>query len=178
MKNQAFTLIEVLIVVLIIGILAAIAMPQYKFIKIKTEFVSIRILMKKWYDGLAEWKLARGTYCKGTFNDGSCRNLPSGNDLDAKWPSDWRNGQCGERTVCYNDNWYCFANTTQTGLVECDYTIGDASIVINMYQPDDENEEFRGKTIIKCGGGDGQKICKKLGKKFIKTYQWADYYEL
>ena len=44
MKNQAFTLIEVLIVVLIIAILAAIAVPQYQLVLDKTKFTEIKNL--------------------------------------------------------------------------------------------------------------------------------------
>lgn len=44
MKNKGFTLIEILVAVLIIGILAAIAVPKYQLVLDKTKFTEIKNL--------------------------------------------------------------------------------------------------------------------------------------
>ena len=74
MKNKSgFTLIEMLVVVLIIGILAGIALPQYQMAVTKARVASILPLMRRWYDGLAEYKLRTGSYLteEGEYPDGA-----------------------------------------------------------------------------------------------------------
>ena len=77
--KQAFTLIELLIVVLIIGILSAVALPQYRLAVLKARFVQIQVAMRHFKDAAEQYKLANGTYPSslgdldlglvGTFNN-------------------------------------------------------------------------------------------------------------
>ena len=62
MKNKAFTLIEVLIVVLIIGILAAIAVPQYKKAVELAKTKNAWALLNSVYEAQQRYYLANGKY--------------------------------------------------------------------------------------------------------------------
>ena len=59
---KGFTLIEMLVVVLIIGILAGIALPQYQMAVTKAKVASILPLMRRWKDAMYEYKLQHGSY--------------------------------------------------------------------------------------------------------------------
>ena len=62
MKNKAFTLIELLIAVLIIGILAAIAVPQYKKAVDKTRYSQMVWGIKTIHKALEHYYLTMGSY--------------------------------------------------------------------------------------------------------------------
>ena len=155
-KSKGFTLIEMLVVVLIIGILAGIALPQYQMAVTKAKVAAILPIMRRWHDALEEYKLQHGDY-NGT--------------VDASWPSDWEkytNISCGDSNYCQNDYWYCFANEEQDGYIYCqhyiDYSNGIA-FEIDMYPSDYENESYRNKIECFGEGQDGKKACKGLGWK-------------
>ncbi len=165
-KNKSgFTLIEMLVVVLIIGILAGIALPQYQMAVTKAKVASILPLMRRFKDALQEYKLQHGSYL--TEDD----EYPDTDTLGVNWPSDW---ECMNeaKTECANDYWDCFANEENTGYVYCIHSIDDNDYFnITMYQPDDPlYEDLRGMMTCEALGTEGPKVCKALGGKLVDGY--------
>ena len=159
-KNKGFTLIEMLVVVLIIGILAGIALPQYQMAVTKAKVASILPLMRRWKDALTEYKLQHGDY-----------DVDDASFLGVNWPSDWNDGECGNLLTCKNDYWSeCTANEDLTGYVYCVHVIdNDNYFWIFMYQSDEDlNESVAGMTICSAIGTEGEKVCKALGGKLLE----------
>lgn len=165
-KNcKGFTLLELLVVVLIIGILVGIALPQYQVSVAKARISSILPLMRAWKDAYAMWKLQHEEYYKGGSSE---YGLPTANDLGINWPEDW---ECDNEleTVCHNDDWNCYANDEdEEGDISCLYK----QINIKMFQADTSsscgiNAESYANKII-CWSIDnssfGQKVCKSMGR--------------
>ncbi len=160
-KNKGFTLIEMLVVVLIIGILAGIALPQYKMAVTKAKVASILPYMRDWYNALALFKLQHGAYCP---DDLGC--VPP-SDMGSSWPADW--GCNDESMYCSTDYWDCTPNEESTGYVACQHNIDSKnSFAILMYQPDEPNyDNVAGMTTCEPYGTEGEKVCKALGGKLL-----------
>lgn len=62
-NKKGFTLIEILVVILIIGILAAIALPQYKYVVAKAKFTQLLTATKAINDAQMRYMLAKGEKC-------------------------------------------------------------------------------------------------------------------
>ena len=111
MKNQAFTLIEILVVVLIIGILAAIALPQYQKSVAKAELAQIISVIRSFNQAQRMFYLANGRYAN------------SSDSLDISAPqNDIKCYSNSGQSYCYNKNfllwitnpgthWECAAKT-------------------------------------------------------------------
>lgn len=161
-----FTLIEMMVVVLIIGILAAIALPQYRMAVAKARISAILPIMRGWKDALMEYKLQHGDY---DYNNASA------DVLGISWPDDW---ECFNslKTECENDYWYCFPNEEATGNVMCRHETNDNLFDIWMFQPDDpECEVCRDKIMCLADGEEGNKVCKALGGKLVDIPWDFDY---
>jgi prepilin-type N-terminal cleavage/methylation domain-containing protein len=63
-NKKAFTLIELLVAVLIIGILAAIALPQYQKIVLKTKVERLQPILSSLHESMKRYKLINGDWPK------------------------------------------------------------------------------------------------------------------
>ena len=68
MNKKGFTLLELLVVVVIIGILAAIALPQYKVAAGKAKFATLKNITKSLKESVERYYLVHSSYPKH-FNE-------------------------------------------------------------------------------------------------------------
>ena len=76
MNKKGFTLIELLVVVLIIGILSAIALPQYQKAVEKARMVEAVIMVKKIAEAQQRFYLVNNRYALGNECDGLDIQIP------------------------------------------------------------------------------------------------------
>ena len=144
MKSQAFTLIEILVVVLIIGILAAIAVPQYKFAVEKSQVAQVLSAVADIVQAQEFYYLANGHYTK------KIEDL----DININFPSNWK-------LALYNDNKYHKLEVWKVKPV-ADRTLG----IVHYYNNPGSVSVYPGETYCyaKAGYPFETKICQSIGK--------------
>ncbi len=91
--KKGFTLIELLVVVLIIGILSAIALPQYQKAVIKTRYTGLKNLVEGLVKAERVYQLSNGTYTDAFENlDITLSGGTPDNSIFPRYIYDW--GYC------------------------------------------------------------------------------------
>lgn len=103
--KSGFTLLELLVVVLIIGILAAIALPQYKIAVTKSKFATLKNITKSLFEAEERYYLINNQFTR----DLSKLDIDIGGEINPNYGSSRRIFPWGHCRFEINTNYYPYA---------------------------------------------------------------------
>ncbi len=161
-SNLGFTLLELLLVVLIIGIFATIALPRYQLGRDKAEFRKYQVMVSSLKDAYYDYFMRKG---KGTKNF---------DDLSVSLPSDFIISK--DDNLSYqcrsNDEMFCCMSRyiyQTSAYINCGKK--DLSIIYHYplfsYKGEMSNVKGRGLCFAEIDNKRANRLCKSLGVKGI-----------
>jgi type IV pilus assembly protein PilA len=111
--QKGFTLIELMIVVAIIGILAAIAIPAYQNYTIRAQITEGLSLADGWKTGISEFYAQNGTFPSGSSTTGSATSIIAAGATTGKYVAAVNVVAGGQIAITYGLQ----ANTKVKGLI-------------------------------------------------------------
>ena len=154
--KKGFTLIELLVVVLIIGILSAVALPQYEKAVEKARVGQVLSLLKAIKEAEEVYYMANGTYTDDPENlDIAWETLPKGWNLSLM--KDFGANRYNEKVEAYRDD----------GLLT----------IVYGFQHRTVEPQYAG--VLYCAGRKTSvkavSVCKSFGKEIEEDPYWKKY---
>ena len=111
-SRQGFTLIELLVVVLIIGILSAVALPQYRKAVFKAKLTEANVIINTYQKAITSYLLANGGYPSSGAIDFSGTN--DSGALDIQMPA---TGKKSTESCNGKFKWYATCNSAACTII-------------------------------------------------------------
>ena len=165
--KKGFTLIELLVVVLIIGILSAVALPQYQVAVAKARFTQAMTMARPLHEAQKRCYLANGEYCRDF--DSMDISLPANGTTSFSY---WGSESSGLMTWRSNDvaGLSCSVELSSS-YVNCSVDRRSGSWMnIPRYVIDSNGKTYcRANSKTADGDSISHKVCKSMGGVKVKT---------